>query len=353
MNDTPTNPENAEEANNASASPPPPPPPAPSVPAPSVPPEGATATPPATPAADSPAAPTATVKPKSAMALWAMIAGIVAIVSAIVPGLSFVAWIPAVAAIVLGVIALIKKTPRRGQALTGVIVGPIAWIVAIVVSVGLIAGVGNQVVDAVDDEPTAVEEEPQVEEEPEPAPEPDVVEPAPDVVYEGTGDSIVQIELPAGPDSIGIATITHSGSSNFAVWSLDANLNQGDLLVNEIGAYSGTVPFSLSASEQITALEINADGPWAVTVRDVLTVREVPQGDTTSGQGDDVLLYFGEATIADMTHTGDSNFAVWSYGDRTDLLVNEIGSYTGQVRWPAGSALIQVSANGAWTIALQ
>ncbi len=330
MSDTPTTPEQPMDA--------PPPPPAPTPVETSV-----TAT-----SADVTSAP----PPRSALALWAMIAGIVAIVSAVIPGLSFVAWIPALAAIALGVIALIKKTPRRGQALTGVILGPIAWLMAIVVSVGLIAGVSSSVNDAVEEAPVVVEEEP-APVEPEPEPEPEVVEPAPDIVYSGAGDTILQIELPGGPDSIGIATISHSGSSNFAVWSLDANLNQSGLLVNEIGSYAGTVPFNLSSSEQITAFEISADGPWTVTLRDVLTVREVPQGATTTGQGDDVLVYLGDATVADIAHTGDSNFAVWSYGRGNDLLVNEIGSYTGQVRWPGGTALIQISANGAWTIALQ
>lgn len=342
MSDTPTTPENTEQPGGSAAPPPPL--------APPVPPADAASTEPVAPAAASVAA----AKPKSPVALWAMIAGIVAIVSAIIPGLSFVAWIPAVAAIALGVIALIKKTPRRGQALTGVVLGPIAWLVAIIVSVGLIAGFGNRVGDAVGDEPVAVDEAPAlVEEEPEPAPEPEIVEPAADVVYSGTGDTILQIELPAGPDSLGIATMSHSGSSNFAVWSLDANLNQSELLINEIGSYAGTVPFNLSSSEQITAFEISADGPWTVTLRDVLTVREVPQSATTEGRGDDVLIYVGGATVADIAHTGDSNFAVWSYGNGNDLLVNEIGSYTGQVRWPAGTALIQISANGAWTVALQ
>lgn len=296
----------------------------------------------------------ATPKPRSALALWAMIAGIVALVGATIPGLSFVAWMPALAAIVLGIIALVKKTPRRGQALTGVILGPIAWIVAIVVSVGFIAGLGGRVNDVIANEPTIVDEEPAPSEvAPEPEPEPEVVEPAPDVVYTGSGDTILQLELPAGPNSVGIATMTHSGSANFAVWSLDENLNQTDLLVNEIGSYAGTVPFNLEVGTRITAFEISADGPWTVTLRDLLSVREAPQGASTTGLGDDVLVYRGDATVADISHTGSSNFAVWSFGDRSDLLVNEIGNYTGQVRWQAGAALIQVSADGAWTIALQ
>ena len=341
----PDNPTTPEQSNNATDGPPP-------IPLPPNPVEAsASDTPPPPPAAD--AATTTPAKPRSPLALWAMIAGIVAIVSAVIPGLSFVAWIPAIAAIVLGVIALVKKTPRRGQALTGVILGPIAWLVAIIVSVGAIAGLSGRVVDEVAPNPEVSEEQEEPEAAPEPDPEPEVVEPAPDIVFSGTGDTILQIELPAGPDSIGIATITHRGSSNFAIWSLDEGLNQSDLLVNEIGNYDGTVPFNLTVGERITAFEISADGAWTVTLRDVLSVREAPQGQSSTGTGDDVLVYLGETTIADISHTGESNFAVWSFGDRNDLLVNEIGNYTGQVRWQAGPALIQVSADGAWTIALQ
>ena len=54
----------------------------------------------------------------------------------------------------------------------------------------------------------------------------------------GTGDNIV--DLPAGATG-GIVTATHSGSSNFSITVLDAaNGSTGELLVNTIGAYSGT-----------------------------------------------------------------------------------------------------------------
>lgn len=188
--------------------------------------------------------------------------------------------------------------------------------------------------------------------EPEPEPEPSP-EPAEDVVYTGSGDSVLKIDLPAGPDSIGVASISHSGGSNFAVWSLDEDLNQSDLLINEIGAYSGTVVFNLSTSEVITALEITADGAWEVTLKDALSLPQVEPGGTASGVGDDVLLYFGDTTVATIGHSGDSNFAVWSYGNGSDLLINEIGNYSGQVRWPGGPALIEITADGDWSINLE
>ena len=185
-------------------------------------------------------------------------------------------------------------------------------------------------------------------------PEPEQTrDPFPDTVYDGSGDSILQIELPVGPDSIGIASITHTGSSNFQIWALDENLEQDDLLVNEIGNYTGTVPFNTWTSVRITAFEIRADGPWTVTLKDVLTLREIEQGSTATGEGPDALIYNGETTIAEISHQGQSNFAVWSYGQGSDLLVNEIGSYSGQGRWQSGRALIQISADGPWSIGLQ
>ncbi|MGW4638383.1 hypothetical protein ACWEN6_07640 [Sphaerisporangium sp. NPDC004334] len=53
------------------------------------------------------------------------------------------------------------------------------------------------------------------------------------------------------------------------------------------------------------------------------------------------------------THDGDSNFIVYGYsriGSYPELLVNEIGGYKGKVLLPAGTRLITVKADGAWTL---
>ncbi|MET8909538.1 hypothetical protein [Micromonospora sp. NPDC004551] len=55
--------------------------------------------------------------------------------------------------------------------------------------------------------------------------------------------------------------ITHrKGTSNFAVHAYSLETGEGGLLVNEIGAYSGTRPLSAPALVQITA-----DGYWTIT----------------------------------------------------------------------------------------
>jgi hypothetical protein len=53
-----------------------------------------------------------------------------------------------------------------------------------------------------------------------------------------------------------------------------------------------------------------------------------------------------------LRHKGDGNFAVWGYGlDGTDLLVNEIGSYTGEVL-TSGAQILELTADGAWSVSV-
>jgi len=86
-----------------------------------------------------------------------------------------------------------------------------------------------------------------------------------------------------------------------------------------------------------------------VTMKSVLSLRQFA-GNSITGTGDDVVLYFGEAAPATITHDGSRNFAVWLYGNSTELVVNEIGPYTGTVRWIAGPSVVAVTADGNWGV---
>jgi hypothetical protein len=169
--------------------------------------------------------------------------------------------------------------------------------------------------------------------------------PAP-VELSGSGDSIVDVTLPV-PGEPAAARIVGSGSSNFAVWSLDASGAQNELLVNTIGAYEGVVPIDFRRGTT-SAFEITSDGPWTITVIPLVSLERTTG--SFSGTGDMVFAYLGDSNRAEITYQGESNFAVHLYPaqGRADLLVNEIGAYSGTVRYGAG--FVTVTASGPWSI---
>lgn len=165
----------------------------------------------------------------------------------------------------------------------------------------------------------------------------------------GTGDSVVR--LPEGVN-YAVVTATHSGSSNFSIKSLDAANAMSELLVNEIGTYSGVSALGFSSfGEAADKLEITANGEWTLTIAPVSSVSALP----ASGSGDGVYLYDGPAPIWQITHSGSSNFSVVQKSPSSlfGLLVNEIGNYDGSVTGVAGPSVMIISADGDWTFQAQ
>jgi hypothetical protein len=157
-------------------------------------------------------------------------------------------------------------------------------------------------------------------------------------------------------DTPAIAKVTYGGSSNFAIAALAADGSTNDLLVNEIGKYTGTVLFDEDVGVHSVAFEITASGKWTIRILPVTSSRPWNTTEKLTGKGDDVVLAVpptGAFTTATIKHSGESNFAVIAYGaEGSDLVVNEIGNYSGQVVLPDGTLLLEVTADGAWTVAL-
>lgn len=163
----------------------------------------------------------------------------------------------------------------------------------------------------------------------------------------GSGDDVIM--LPAGAKA-GLVAATHAGDSNFIVESTTGSGEYVSLLVNEIGSYSGTAAFGIDpwADSSAKYLEITADGPWSVTFRPMSKAPTLP----STGRGDGVFQYLASsAATKTITHRGESNFIVESYkGSDWDLVVNEIGNYSGRKRVAAGPSIIVVTADGSWTV---
>ena len=169
----------------------------------------------------------------------------------------------------------------------------------------------------------------------------------------GNGSDVVPVSVPG--DGGAIIDLTHNGSSNFIVHSLNGNLEIADFLVNEIGSYAGRRGLNVDlfdSSDIIRHLEINADGAWSVTVRPLSQARGV--GSALNGNGDDFVRFTAPTPITvRSTHNGSSNFVIWSHepsGALGDLLVNVIGAYNGTDPVARGIKYLDVSADGAWTM---
>jgi len=171
--------------------------------------------------------------------------------------------------------------------------------------------------------------------------------PAQPIVFNGSGNDVVDI----GPDNARfILRASHDGKSNFQVELLDPAQQPVGVVFNEIGAVTdATVIMDVSKGGQF--LQVTADGKWSLQLLDVSSVPVV--GNTFKGTGKSVVKYDGPAGVFAITHDGKSNFQVTladpTSGQVTDVVVNEIGPYSGRNSITAGPVLIEVTADGNWT----
>jgi len=138
---------------------------------------------------------------------------------------------------------------------------------------------------------------------------------------------------------------------------LDANGKTVDVLVNEIGSYSGSTASGLSAGNYV--LKISADGTWKVAITQPRSEQGIPVPHTFNGKGQQFVGPFSTkgAVRIQATHDGQSNFAIEvlnAEGETRDVAVNEIGSYSGStaVSDLDGRYYLKIAADGNWTAAV-
>jgi hypothetical protein len=166
------------------------------------------------------------------------------------------------------------------------------------------------------------------------------------VEFAGTGDDFFPLTL-NGP---AVVRLTHDGSKNFMVFAFEAD-QQRTVLVNEIGTYVGDRPLGFSGDLPIE-IELKADGNWTLTV---LPLSRVPVGaPQLTGQGSAVLnITDVSGSALSLTHDGTKNFMVFAWADRRTVLVNHIGDYSGRMRLPAGTAFLEIVADGGWSLSIE
>src|SRR5690606_19830224 len=105
--------------------------------------------------------------------------------------------------------------------------------------------------------------------------------------FSGTGDFVITLDEPLSEPVV--ARVSHTGGSNFVVETLDASGQSVDLLVNEIGAYTGVRPVNFRDGESVSLIQITADGAWTLSLEDVETLRAADTAPAAriDGTGDD------------------------------------------------------------------
>jgi hypothetical protein len=173
--------------------------------------------------------------------------------------------------------------------------------------------------------------------------------------FSGTGNQATALMgLQAG---ITTFDLVGNGSSNFIVWLKDQNGNDVELLVNEIGRYSGGRVISVPTTANYF-LDISADSSWVVHVTQPRPNGANGTPQTFTGTSDNhsgfFALHSGPATFT-MSYGGASNFIIWLYnsaGERVGLLENEIGprSDTNAINVPQGIYVMDIQGIGSWSV---
>lgn len=139
--------------------------------------------------------------------------------------------------------------------------------------------------------------------------------------------------------------VENSGDRHFSVWAHEGGGSK-DLLANTVGDYDG----STFLKPGIYFFEVKSSGRWSISAE--------PLGSTSdnsfSGHGCDVTPVFTSSGAYSIGGDSDSNFIVWGFydnGNRRDLLVNTIGSYSGTILFNRGAgSFFEITADGGWTI---
>lgn len=175
--------------------------------------------------------------------------------------------------------------------------------------------------------------------------------------HRGEGDDVVRITKP-DPDLPALLVVQGNPTrSHFAITAHTASRERVDLLVNTTSSYSGIVPVDLPPRQTTALLEVAAEGSWSIEVYPIGAAQQIDAPGSFNGSGDNVLWVDGSPATAQITsNAGDSHFAVIAYdgrGNRQDLLVNTTSGYEGTVLLPDGVRLLQITAEGGWTVRLE
>ncbi len=170
-------------------------------------------------------------------------------------------------------------------------------------------------------------------------------------VYTGRGDKVVKFKKTV-TDTMLVTTTWTGPQDNNTIYALDADGNEGDLLVNTIGSYKGTNIINLHEGDSVRALKVEGSGSWRIELKPASEARTWDGSGTFKGSSDNVInvsdVFDGLDSLKFKSSKADGNITVYGLGESEDLIVNEIGNFSGTYLVPSGTLLLRISSDGRW-----
>lgn len=163
----------------------------------------------------------------------------------------------------------------------------------------------------------------------------------------GTGSETVTFRAP--DDLATVLEVTYDGRAAFSVTTLDSDSETIEVLVDTEGPYEGSRAVNLLVGEVISAISIAAEGDWSITATYLGALER--SVDEATGSGDDVVLMDITSPSMAIRHEGDGAFSIymWTFDDQ-GYVVQESGNVDMTTSVPVGSAVIEVEADGDWSL---
>ena len=109
----------------------------------------------------------------------------------------------------------------------------------------------------------------------------------------------------------------------------------------------------MANEEPVSRFEIMSSGNWVIALYpfsvEYMDTLQIPG--KYEGIGDSVVVIIGEPDIVTFSTTEQDNFIVYAFtSDGRDLILNEIGPYSGEKILPSDVVLLTILMNGSWTM---
>ncbi len=164
---------------------------------------------------------------------------------------------------------------------------------------------------------------------------------------QGTGSQAVQVDPISGPT---IVAVTHDGSGAFGVQPQQGGVPAGAPFAAVTGPWEGRYLVGLGGT--ISGFAITADGDWTLTIEQRSSAVSFDATSGVDGENADVIAYEDAAAWgATVSYDGQGPIVIRAVTvSGAQELVNQAGSFSGDIEVPAGPGFLTVEAPGPWSL---